>query len=67
MTYRSPVARYSVLAQGRRGPSPKRSAPSLFARLDWDTVSSVVAEAGRFATDEIAPLNRIGDIDGAPI
>jgi len=33
--------------------------------LDWDAVSSIVGEAGRFATEEIAPLNRIGDLTGA--
>ena len=33
--------------------------------LDWDAVSSIVAEAGRFATEEIAPLNRPGDLAGA--
>ena len=35
------------------------------ADLDWDAVSSVITEAGRFATEEIAPLNRIGDLTGA--
>jgi alkylation response protein AidB-like acyl-CoA dehydrogenase len=33
--------------------------------LDWDSVVSIVGEAGRFATDEIAPLNRPGDLNGA--
>ena len=33
--------------------------------LDWDAVSSIVEEAGRFATEEIAPLNRQGDLVGA--
>jgi acyl-CoA dehydrogenase len=33
--------------------------------LDWDAVTSIVAEAGRFATEEIAPLNRPGDLAGA--
>src|SRR5271156_847698 len=37
----------------------------LFGDLDWDTVASVIGEAGRFATEVIAPLNRPGDIEGA--
>ncbi len=32
---------------------------------DWETIASVVGEAGRFASEEIAPLNRPGDIAGA--
>jgi alkylation response protein AidB-like acyl-CoA dehydrogenase len=37
----------------------------LLGDLDWDAVSSIIAEAGRFATEEIAPLNRIGDLASA--
>ncbi len=37
----------------------------IFGELEADTVAHVVAEAGRFATDVIAPLNRLGDIEGA--
>ena len=37
----------------------------LFGDLDWDTVASVIGEAGRFATEVIAPLNRPGDLEGA--
>jgi len=33
--------------------------------LDWDAVTSIVGEAGRFATEEVAPLNRPGDVNGA--
>ena len=40
-------------------------AEGAFGDLDWDTVASVVGEAGRFATDVIAPLNRPGDLEGA--
>ena len=28
-------------------------------------LDAVLAEAGRFATEEMAPLNRVGDRDGA--
>jgi acyl-CoA dehydrogenase len=37
----------------------------LFGDLDKDTAASVIEEAGRFATDAIAPLNRVGDLKGA--
>ena len=33
--------------------------------FDWETIASVVGEAGTFATDQIAPLNRSGDVAGA--
>jgi 3-(methylsulfanyl)propanoyl-CoA dehydrogenase len=64
MPYRSPVADIlfslsavagfrGMIEQGRMGD------------LDWDAVTSIVTEAGRFATEEIAPLNRAGDLVGA--
>ena len=37
----------------------------LFGDLDVDTVEAVIGEAGKFATEAIAPLNRVGDIEGA--
>jgi acyl-CoA dehydrogenase len=37
----------------------------LFDDLTEDVVDAVLHEAGRFATEEIAPLNRIGDSHGA--
>ena len=37
----------------------------LMGDLDWEAVTSIITEAGRFATEEIAPLNRIGDLAGA--
>jgi acyl-CoA dehydrogenase len=37
----------------------------LFHDLDKETAASVIEEAGRFATDAIAPLNRVGDLKGA--
>ena len=39
--------------------------PALPDDLDWDDVASVIGEAGRFATEVIAPLNRPGDLEGA--
>jgi len=40
-------------------------AEGAFGDLDADTVASVIGEAGRFATEVIAPLNRTGDTQGA--
>jgi acyl-CoA dehydrogenase len=37
----------------------------LFGDLTEDLVDAILAEAGRFATEEVAPLYRAGDRDGA--
>jgi acyl-CoA dehydrogenase len=64
MPYRSPVADilFSLSAvadlKGILG-------HGLAGDLDWDAVKAIVEEAGRFATEEIAPLNRVGDSAGA--
>jgi alkylation response protein AidB-like acyl-CoA dehydrogenase len=64
MPYRSPVA--DILFSLRAvADLPGMIGQGLVGDLDWDSVSSVVAEAGRFATEEIAPLNRSGDLAGA--
>ncbi|MFP3914743.1 MAG: acyl-CoA dehydrogenase [Actinomycetota bacterium] len=36
-----------------------------FQHLDPDTVSGILSEAGRFFAEVMAPLNRIGDIQGS--
>ena len=36
-----------------------------FAGIDRDTVAAVLTEAGRFATEVVAPLNRVGDLEPA--
>src|SRR6185437_10345300 len=64
MPYRSPVADilFSLSAvAGFKGMIEQ----GLTGDLDWDAVTSIVTEAGRFATEEIAPLNRAGDLAGA--
>ncbi|OCW55592.1 acyl-CoA dehydrogenase [Hoeflea olei] len=38
-----------------------------FGDLGEDLVDAILAEAGRFASDEIAPLNEIGDTEGAKL
>ena len=64
MTYRSPVADILFSLQTVAG-LPEMIGSNLHGDFDWETISSVVSEAGRFATDEIAPLNRPGDLVGA--
>jgi 3-(methylthio)propanoyl-CoA dehydrogenase len=36
-----------------------------FEHADVDTVSSVLEEAARFVENEVAPLNRVGDVQGS--
>jgi len=64
MSYRSPVADILFSLKAVAGMGEKLESVS-DADFDWETISSVVTEAGRFATEEIAPLNRTGDIAGA--
>ncbi len=64
MAYQSPVADilFSLYHVGGLADEVRSGT---FGELDVDTVSSVIAEAGKFATDVIAPLNRGGDLEGA--
>jgi len=64
MSYRAPVADIAF--------SLKHAARFAQARadgvydLDDDVLDAVLEEAGKFATDVIAPLNRAGDLHGTP-
>jgi alkylation response protein AidB-like acyl-CoA dehydrogenase len=62
--YRSPVEDILFSLRHVAG-LDKAIAEGLFGDLDWETVAAVIGEAGRFATDVIAPLNRSGDKEGA--
>jgi alkylation response protein AidB-like acyl-CoA dehydrogenase len=64
VTYRSPVADILFSLNHVAGFDAAIEA-GLFGELDAETASSVISEAGRFATDVIAPLNRVGDLKGA--
>jgi acyl-CoA dehydrogenase len=64
MTYQSPVADILFSLEHVAGLDAEIGA-GLFGDLDWETVASVIGEAGRFATEAIAPLNRAGDLEGA--
>src|SRR5271166_6275539 len=64
MPYRSPVGDI-LFSLSAVADFPEMIRQGLTGDLDWDAVSSIVGEAGRFATEEIAPLNRPGDLAGA--
>ena len=65
MAYRSPVADILFSLNHVAGLDVEIGA-GLFGDPDtFETVASVISEAGRFATEIIAPLNRSGDLEGA--
>ena len=66
MTYRAPVADIAFALKHATGFGPAL-AEGLYGDLDQDLVDAVLGEAGRFATDVLAPLNVIGDRHGTPI
>jgi alkylation response protein AidB-like acyl-CoA dehydrogenase len=65
MTYRAPVGDIAFTLKHGAGLSEALAA-GLYGDLTEDVVDAVLAEAGRFATDIIAPLNTIGDRHGTP-
>ena len=65
MTYRAPLADIGFAL--KYGTALKATIEQgLFGDLTIDDVDAIVAEAGRFADEVIAPLNRIGDTYGTP-
>jgi alkylation response protein AidB-like acyl-CoA dehydrogenase len=65
MTYRAPLADITLALKHAAGLNDAL-ADGLYGDLDEETVDAVLAEAGRFAAEAIAPLNRIGDTFGTP-
>src|SRR6266568_1543643 len=65
MTYRAPVADIAFALKHAAG-LKAALAEGLYGDLDEETVDSVLQEAGRFAGEVIAPLNRVGDKHGTP-
>ena len=66
MTYRAPVADIAFTlkhAAGLKGALDE----GLYGDLTEDVVDAVLEEAGKFATDVIAPLNTVGDKHGTPL
>ena len=64
MTYRAPVADISFALKHAAGFGPAL-ASGLYGDLSEDVVDAVLEEAGKFATEVLAPLNVVGDREGA--
>jgi len=62
--YRAPVSEIAFTLKQVAGLSDAIAAAH-FPDLSDDLVDAILAEAGRFASEEIAPLHRIGDETGA--
>jgi acyl-CoA dehydrogenase len=65
MTYRAPVADIAFALKHATG-FGQALAAGLYGDLGEDVVDAVLAEAGRFASDVLAPLNSVGDRHGTP-
>src|SRR5215470_343859 len=65
MTYRAPLSDIAFALKHAAG-MKAALAEGLYGDLDEETVDSILAEAGRFSADVIAPLNRAGDQFGTP-
>ncbi len=61
--YRAPVSDIAFTLKHVAGLSEAMTAGA-FPELGGDLVDAVVAEAGRFASEELSPLNRVGDREG---
>src|SRR5262249_49838971 len=65
MTYRAPVADIAFTLRHAAGFAQARE-QGLYGDLADDMVDAVLEQAGRFATDVIEPLNKVGDRHGTP-
>jgi hypothetical protein len=65
MTYCAPVADIAFTLKHSAG-FAQALEDGIYGDLDADTVDAVLEEAGKFATDVIAPLNTVGDRFGTP-
>jgi alkylation response protein AidB-like acyl-CoA dehydrogenase len=65
MTYRAPLSDIAFALKHAAG-LKDALAEGLYGDLDEATVDAVLEEAGKFAADVIAPLNRVGDRFGTP-
>ena len=66
MSYRAPVSDIAFTLRHIAGLDAELERGT-FGDLSSDLVEAVLEEAGRFATDEIAPLNGPGDKAGTPL
>ena len=63
MSYRTPVADIAFALKHIAGLKPLLENGEM-DDLSEDLVDAVLEEAGKFASEEIAPLNRVGDVQG---
>ena len=63
MAYRAPVSDIAFTLKHAAGLN-QAIADGIYGDLDEATVDAVLEEAGKFASDVIAPLNRLGDTFG---
>src|SRR3954447_2643406 len=64
MNFRAPVADIAFALKHAAGLGPAL-AEGIYGDLTEDVVDAVLEEAGKFATEVLAPLNRTGDMIGA--
>jgi len=65
MTYQAPVEDIAFTLKHAAGMGDAL-AQGLYGDLGEDVIDAVLQEAGRFASDVIAPLNKVGDKHGTP-
>src|SRR5687768_1723885 len=65
MTYQAPVEDIAFTLKHAAGMGDAL-AQGFYGDLGEDVIEAVLSEAGRFASDVIAPLNRVGDKHGTP-
>jgi alkylation response protein AidB-like acyl-CoA dehydrogenase len=66
MSYRAPVADIAFALKHCTSMSSAAVSATEVGELGEDLIDAVLEQAGRFATDVIAPLNALGDRHGAP-
>ena len=66
MSYTAPVRDIGFTLKHVAGLAPALQ-NGRFGDLSEDLVDAILEEAGRFATEEVAPLNEIGDRHGTPL
>src|SRR5215510_15512287 len=66
MIYRAPVADIAFTLKHTAGVS-RAIEEGLYGDLSEDVIDAVLEEAGRFASEVIAPLNTVGDKHGTPL
>ena len=66
MTFRAPVADIAFTLKHSAGLGQAMK-DGLYGDLSEDVVDAVLEEAGKFASDVIAPLNTVGDKHGTPL